>query len=331
MNTPDTIARLGENHGYCFDGDFVEINADILCDSERLSGQSWALQLWAGDLLQLGELPLGLLFPDDTGYIAVSGTTAALPPAGSAEYSLNIRLICDGEVVDQADYPQAASFTQPSLSGAVSVEFAAGEASISIERIENPRAAENISGTLALEIWSLDAPCNGGAWSGTPIASQILGSLDGQQSWIDCQITTSAAELPKKGVPTLMLREWTPAGYVTRDFRTLPVAKAKKPAAAKKADPKPKVAVKKASKEATKTEVKPEAKKPAKAAKPDSAPALVAVNGASKAEISAVKGISDALAAAIIAARPYAKLDELLRAKGMGPKLLEKVKPAFKL
>ena len=57
----------------------------------------------------------------------------------------------------------------------------------------------------------------------------------------------------------------------------------------------------------------------------------VSVNKASAAELSAVKGLSDTVAKAIIAARPYATLDELVKAKGMGPKLLAKVRGALAL
>ena len=47
------------------------------------------------------------------------------------------------------------------------------------------------------------------------------------QPWLDrrrpggSRFTTHAGPLPPTGHLTLMLREWTPAGYVTRDYRTL--------------------------------------------------------------------------------------------------------------
>jgi len=47
------------------------------------------------------------------------------------------------------------------------------------------------------------------------------------------------------------------------------------------------------------------------------------------AELAAVKGVSQALAAAIVAARPYAGLDDLVKAKGMGEKLLAKLRPLY--
>ena len=44
-----------------------------------------------------------------------------------------------------------------------------------------------------------------------------------------------------------------------------------------------------------------------------------------------MKGISKQLAAAIVAARPYAKLDDVISVKGMGQKLLEKLRSALTL
>ncbi|HEX6735793.1 MAG TPA: hypothetical protein VF096_13360, partial [Azonexus sp.] len=39
---------LGCNHGYCLDGDFVHLNADVsLAAGDVADGTRWALQLWA--------------------------------------------------------------------------------------------------------------------------------------------------------------------------------------------------------------------------------------------------------------------------------------------
>ena len=114
-----------------------------------------------------------------------------------------------------------------------------------------------------------------------------------------------------------MLREWTPAGYLTRDYRSLT-----RPSVSVSAAP---------ADESAKN--KP-AKAPAKEAKPvtmPSAATTVSINKASAKELAAVKGISKPLAAAIVAARPYAKLEDVVRAKGMGQKLLEKLRAALTL
>ena len=58
-------------------------------------------------------------------------------------------------------------------------------------------------------------------------------------------------------------------------------------------------------------------------------PAAVSINTASAAELAAVKGLSKTVAAAIVAARPFAGIDELLKVKGLGPKLLDKLKASL--
>ncbi len=335
-----SIARIGSTHGYRLDGDLAHLNAEVVCDEAALSDLEWALQLWANDSIKIAELPIGLLLPNGSGLICISGSTTLLPPAGNGEYSLSLALVSattgDFDTLeDSAAFVQTVSFVQPRVRGEVTCEFSGDEICLKLNAIENPRATDNISGTLALEVWSLDAPYTGGLWSGQPLASVVLGSLNGQSEWADCSFITHAAPLPAEGYLTLMLREWTPAGYVTRDFRALsecvaepvaapaaeeaakPAGKTKKGAAkAKKAPAKGKAAkVKPAAKTAEAAPAKPVAAKSA----------AVSVNQASAAELTAVKGLSASLAKAIIAGRPYATLDELTKAKGMGPKLLAKV------
>lgn len=47
--SPESQAtRLGENHGYRFEGDYAYLNADVLfSDADLGAGQAWSLQLWA--------------------------------------------------------------------------------------------------------------------------------------------------------------------------------------------------------------------------------------------------------------------------------------------
>jgi DNA uptake protein ComE-like DNA-binding protein len=56
----------------------------------------------------------------------------------------------------------------------------------------------------------------------------------------------------------------------------------------------------------------------------------VSRNSASPKEIAAIKGISKKVAENIVAARPFRSVDELLRVKGMGAKLLQKVRRFFR-
>lgn len=318
------IAHLGLNHGYCFNGDLVELNAEIACRQDALCGQSWSLRLLANDTDPIAELQLGQLFPDANGKVFICGQTAALLPAGSASHTLSLVLCCDGAEIERARYAAPASFALPRLSGECTVTLQDESATLRIEEIGNPRAEDNLSGTLALEIWALDAPYQGNQWTGTPLASVVAGQLGGQQRWQQVDYVLHAVAAPAGSFPTLMLREWTAAGYVTRDFRQLAPSAAAAPVVAEK---KVTVTAPEVKTEA-KTEVKPETKA-AKTKKP--AKSTVSVNTASATEISAIKGISDALAKAIVAARPFTSLDELTRVKGMGAKLLAKLRASFSL
>jgi len=314
----DAVTALGANHGYCLDGDFVHLNADVsLAEADLADGTHWALQLWASpggfDGRGLTGVKVAELALQPTpGNFNVAACVTALPPAGCTAQIMAMALVgqrVDGsvQVRDLSVYATPQTFFQPFLLGDVSCRVADGVAEIAIERIASPRSPDNLSGTLALEVWALDAPYQGGAWQGQPVASVVLGQLSGGSAWADCRYSVPAANAG--GALTLMLREWTPAGYLTRDYRNL---------AAAVVEPL-KVEVKEAAKAGKGATKKAGAGKPAEKTGP------VSVNTASAAELAAVKGISKALAEAIVAARPYARLDDLLRAKGIGAKLLEKV------
>lgn len=344
--------HLGANHGYRFDGDFVRLNAEVAFSDDDLAGDySWALQLWAspqgfaGGLngVKVAEMSIAPL----AGGLLADGLCAAMPPAGAGEQQLALALVAfaaDGQaqVRDLAAYPVREKFYLPSLVGRVDCGLADGLAEIGIEAIANPRAGDNLSGTLSLEVWALDVPYAGGSWAGRPVASLVLGVLPGGSAWHDCRYSVPAA-LPAAGAAlTVMLREWTPAGYVTRDFRNfaaLPVVTAAEAAASEAvvAEDAPAVVAKAplAAKPASKTAAKKpvaEAVKPArKAPAAKVAAKLVSVNKASEAELAAVKGLPPSVARAIVAARPFATLDEVCKAKGMGPKMLAKLRDQFVL
>ncbi|NVB42041.1 helix-hairpin-helix domain-containing protein [Pseudenhygromyxa sp. WMMC2535] len=53
---------------------------------------------------------------------------------------------------------------------------------------------------------------------------------------------------------------------------------------------------------------------------------VVDVNAASAEELTSLPGIGPKRAAAIIAARPFARVDELTRVRGVGPKTLARVR-----
>lgn len=361
----NALAIIGETHGYCFDGDSVQVNAELTFSDDALSAASqWALQLWSSasgfpDQQLAGVKVAELAVYPAAGYQNLAATVAAMPPAGTDEQEMALALVFWDEngvpsVADLAVYPVAECFVQPKLSGNVTCSLADGMATLTVDAIENPRAEDNLSGTLALELWALDEPYAGGSWQGVPVASMILGVLGGGNALTDCNFVVPAAAPEGPGVLTLMLREWGPAGYVTRDYCNLSLeapakTKAKPKAAAKKAAakeeapkekapkekaPKEKAVKEKAVKEkapkasATKAEPEAPAKESKAAAKEAKAPVAkgVAVNTASEAELLAVKGLSATLVEAIIAGRPYKSLDDLDSVKGVGPKLLTKLR-----
>ncbi len=345
-------SRLGASHGYQFVGDFVRINAEIhFSDSDLLAGQPWALQLWANaanasDLTASGIKVAELAITPQNGPLLVNGDCLARLPAGCGEQSLGLALVTWGsdglpEVRDLAAYAQAECFSQPGLNGKVSCDWSDAGIELRIDAIGNPRTPENLSGTLALEVWALDTPYAGGSWQGVPVAAFVLGTLAGGEQWLDCSYRAAAIRPGKAACLTVMLREWTAEGYLTRDFRNLPAAEpvvsdaiAAEPVVeaapevaaevVQEVTPAPAaveaVAVEAEAKADTKSEVKAEVK--AEAGK-------VSINTASEEELFALKGVSASLARHIIAARPYAAVDELCRAKGMGPKLLPKLRQFF--
>jgi DNA uptake protein ComE-like DNA-binding protein len=62
-----------------------------------------------------------------------------------------------------------------------------------------------------------------------------------------------------------------------------------------------------------------------------SRPSIVDVNRATRHELSALPYISDAVAQAIVEGRPYSSVEDLLRVKGIGPKILDRIRPHVKV
>ncbi|PKO55728.1 MAG: hypothetical protein CVU28_05475 [Betaproteobacteria bacterium HGW-Betaproteobacteria-21] len=162
-----------------------------------------------------------------------------------------------------------------------------------------------------------------------------------------------------------MLREWVGNNYLTRDYRgfslavdgPLPApAVAVEPVAAEFEAAAPEYAPQASAdtpaaeavaaveaEERVPSSPSTEASKPkaaaakqakaAKSAKPgkSSKSGQVSINQSGLSELSWLRGINDHLAAAIIAGRPWKSIDDLLDVKGIGPKLLEKLRPQVRL
>ena len=280
------------------------------------------------------------------------------------------------------------------MRGSVGYDIQGARVQISVERVENPRAASNRSGTLSLELWALPAPYAGGRFQGHYLAGVEIGSVNGQR-----ELALQPIELAFAAPPAgnwhivLMLREWTAGGFVTRDFANfatpfisapiverapaLAVEKCSAPVAERAVTPvvapapaplavrapapevakaaallspaKPPAALRAPAPEVAKAAVpfspakapvtaRSPAQEVAKAAAPlsppkapaDDAARRVSVNTARAEELAAVSGLSTKLAQDIVRTRPFASLDDLRRVKGLGAKLLAKVRSSLK-
>ena len=230
---PNPAARLGGEYGYRMNGDSASLSAELaVLDGQALAGADWALQLWACDAdasgrlqgVKVAEVNLGALDGDGYGTTPVGGNTVALPPAGNGAHTMVLALASGAngqfsQIHDFAVFDRPQSFTQPRLDGVVGYRFEGQSVRLTVARIENPRDAGNLSGSLALELWALDAPYGGGAFLGSLVGGVQLGALAGQSEWREIAVDADAAPLPAgRWQLVLMLREWTPAGFVTRDY-----------------------------------------------------------------------------------------------------------------
>ncbi len=331
----DPTLRFAGSHGYRIDGDVAYLNAELqVLDAQRATGRDWALQLWANDAAdsagpatKIAELRVAPVV-DPQMQTTISGTAFAQLPAGAGERALTLVLAsgADGRfdtVHDVASYARLDCFVLPRFAGKLGYRFVAGGVELTADAIDNPRSAENLSGTLALELWALDQPYSGGQFAGLAIAGGEIGSIAGQGRTADVTLSLPAAPIPAGTWHlVLMLREWTSAGYVTRDYCNFalpyvvaaPVAKVEAAAPAE-------VEIEAAAPVAT----RPPAEKPAAPASA-AGDTRVSVNKASEVQLAAVKGMSKPIAKAIVSGRPFKRIDDLVSVKGVGTKLLAKLR-----
>lgn len=217
------------------------------------------------------------------------------------------------------------------LAGICGYEIQNGQVIITIAEIANNRDFDNISGTLAIELWALDQLYLGGDFNGIALAGNSIGELYGQHFLADCRYEMAFQE-PTDGTwyLTLMLREWSDAGYITRDYINfeVPYIVNSKPNIVRNEESNvinvsfvdnKKPAVKKALKKAGSAEAKAAELEP-------KTQASVSLNQASVEEIEALKGVSKKLAENIVSERPFESLDEVLKVKGIGSRLLDKIR-----
>ncbi len=204
---------------------------------------------------------------------------------------------------------------QLALSGQCAYAVDGTRVLLTLEQIANNRPADNLSGTLAVELWALTQPYTGGAFEGQPLAATTLGELRGAHVLNNCQYDLIFTP-PTAGYEyfTLMLREWENGAFVTRDWQTHAVPAAAEIAAQAVAPP--------ATPATPATKV---------AIAPVVPPKRPSINTATEAEIAAVPGVSKRIASEIVAKRPYPTLDKLKKIKGVGEKVLKKLKDKFSI
>ncbi|HSD38620.1 MAG TPA: helix-hairpin-helix domain-containing protein [Rhodocyclaceae bacterium] len=364
LRVPRAHASFNGASGYHLEGDQARLSAEVFVASDANDAE-WALQLWAckphgAARIKVAELPIGLPAYET---IVVDGWTHALPPAGDDAHTMALSLASGAtgvfnEIHDVVCFPLPTQFIQPRFEGQLYARRDENGLELSVPSASNPRSEDNLSGTLVIELWDLSARYSGGAFEGALLASEEIGSLSGQASAPAQTLNVPLVSLSADAQLTLMLREWTTVGYVTRDFREVtlssePLAEASsaaenaaavtpasaavsKPAAAKvKATPT--APTKKRAKEVPAAKVtKAIATKATAGSKTEKAAAStddarVSINDASINELAAIKGLNRNAAEGIIAERPYATLDEVVRAKGMGEKLLARLRDLLRV
>jgi hypothetical protein len=337
-------ARLGDSHGYRIHGDLACLNAELaIHESRRAQAEQWALQLWACDApyggggalrgTKIAEVPLAVSDEPTMEPQRHYAEAFARLPAGDRDYSMVLVLASGAEgafdrVHDFANYPAREHFSVPKLYGEVAAIGGDGQVTLRIESVENPRSSENLSGTLALEVWGLEEPYNGGPFSGASLAGVEIGRLPGgaRSDAVEHTLTLAATSTPYPHC-VLMLREWTATGYVTRDFRALSLEQGLE-------SPPPALDVAHALEVLESAPVGAVAAEPEKTAQPvvETQPApsnnqgLVSASHASLEELSVVPGLNRKLAAEIIKARPYRNFEDLMRVRGIGEKVLRRLR-----
>lgn len=198
---------------------------------------------------------------------------------------------------------------------------------VNVGQIANLRSLGDLSGTLAVELWALESPYRGGQPQGQLLAATTIGEIAGQHFIADCRYDLIFRE-PPAGTwhISLVLREWSADGYLSRDYVNFAVPyTVATDSSVKRGDGDNLISVdfsasKKPSKKSAATAALSE-QEPASAEK-----ACVSLNRADLNELEQVKGVSKKLAKNIVATRPFSTLDDVLKVKGMGAKLLQKIR-----
>jgi len=238
-SAPFNKLRLAGNHGYRFQGDLAFLNAELVAapasDESARSAQHWALQLWACESPHQGGALRGIKVAQaelSKATLTQSGeheharleveTFATLPAQG--QYAM-VLVLAAGEggrydqVHDFSNYAERQQFEGPRLEGTSGYRFEEDGVLLQAEGVRNTRDEDNLSGSLALELWALSEPYQGGDLRGTLLASAPIGRLSGnsEERYIERYARLNQAPAGEWRL-ALVLTEWTHAGHVARDY-----------------------------------------------------------------------------------------------------------------
>lgn len=183
------------------------------------------------------------------------------------------------------------------------------EIQINIDQINNNRNADNISGSLSVELWALPEIYNGeNILNSHCICSTTIGEIYGEHFLQNCQYNLNFDNPPAGSWNLcLMLKEYNGEYYETVDYCNFNV---------------PYIVDEKANIDLI-TETKIDDKEEVNV--DITCETKINLNSANKEQFSQIKGITGKLRTLIMANRPYKSVDDLIKLKGIGKKTLEKI------
>ncbi len=308
VNAAPASVRIVGSHGYRIDGDTAVLNADLAVGSEA-HREHWALQLWACDRPHEGgplsgqkvaEAPIDLGAVPDGRPRALCAEAPARFPATRRDYSM-VLVVASGtpgsfeQVLDFVNFPERQPFLAPHFDGSVGYAIDGGEVTLRAERVFNPRGADNLSGSLSLQLRAVPAQQADGG-EAIVLATAFLGRVAGGSA-IEGVAERAAFSPPPPGEwrIVLVLLEWTAVGLEARDRCAFEVTY-----------------------------------RAASAPVPQSA-RRVSIQDATLEELAAVKGLTRKLALEIVRARPFRSFDEIVRVRGIGEKTARKLRDSLTL
>jgi hypothetical protein len=199
--TPSGTAKLAGRHGYRIDGDVAVLNADLAIVSGEATHAHWALQLWACEQPHSGgplsgkkvaEAPVDLSTAQPGEFQHLHAEAPAHLPADRKGHAMVLVLASGHEgafeqVHDFANFQDRQPFLVPHFDGAVGYTVDGTSVTLRAERVRSPRAADNLTGSLSVELRALPLTETSVEATGHILASASLGRVMGQAALEDVE------------------------------------------------------------------------------------------------------------------------------------------------